>query len=71
MVISQVSFTLACGFPSYEVGLAEAMPHMDGVDPELLSAAETPRLCVVMSSLSNEPWLKKELETRRCKISVS
>lgn len=42
LVISQVPFALVCGFASSEVGLAEAAPHRHGMQPELLSAAETP-----------------------------
>lgn len=67
LLISQVSFTLACVFPSGEVALAEAVPHMDGV--ELGSAAERPWLCIDMSVLSDE--LQKKLETHCCKIWVS
>lgn len=69
VVISQVSFTLARGFPSGEVALAEAVPHMDGVELELGSAAEPPRLCRDTSVLFNE--LQKKLETHSCKIWVS
>lgn len=68
--MSQVSFTLACGFPGGGMGLAEAVPHMDGVEPELVSAAETPQLCIDVSILSNEPWLQEKLGTHCCKISV-
>lgn len=52
------------------MGLAEAVPHVDGVEPELVSAAETPQLCIDMSVLFNEPWLQEKLETQCCKISV-
>lgn len=46
------------------MALAEAVPHMDGV--ELGSAAERPWLCIDMSVLSDE--LQKKLETHCCKI---
>jgi len=42
------------------VGLAEAVPHTDGLEPELVSTAQTPRLSVDMSILSNEPWLREK-----------
>lgn len=53
------------------MGLAEAVPHRDGVLSELVSAAETSQLSIGMSVLSSEPWLQEKLETHCCKISVS
>lgn len=48
------------------MGLAEAVPHMDGV--ELVSAAETPQLCIDMSILSNEPWLQEKVRPTAVKF---
>lgn len=41
---------------------------MDGVEPELVSAAETPQLSIDVSVVSNEPSLQEKLETHCCKI---
>lgn len=69
MIFAQVLYI--GGFLSNDVGFAEAVLHMDGVELALVGAEETSQLCKDMSVLSNVPWLQEKLETHCSKISVS